>query len=106
MAFEITQNALLSTKNLNINPQLVLKIDGVPTLYGAVEIDKFIKIGDPLLLIGGGWKIGGLTPVEDQGSYIMLKGTSAEITQQLDIGKGIGTSVSSLGISLVDKNKE
>ncbi len=107
MALDLTLAAQQALDQVNIEPQLVLKIDGVDTIYSAVPVEKKIKIGDPGLLIGGGWVIGGSTEVENQNDLISLKdGTSTSIRQQLNPDQGLGSSISSMQVALVDKGEE
>jgi len=108
MAFTVTdatQNRLQETVK---EPQLVFEIDGVETRYGSDRILKLIRIGDtdPDLLIDGTWVIGGYRELEDQDDYITLDGTSTMLRQQLRPDKGEGSSITSLEISLIDKNDE
>ena len=87
-------------------PNLVIVIDGAPFIYGSAPTLRLIKIGDPGLLIGGGWKIGSTTPVENSNVLLSLGGSSQSINQQLDEDKGRGSSIQSLDIELVDKDQE
>lgn len=105
MAFELTENAKqLLTKN-NITPQIVLQIDGVDDLYGAVPIQKILKVGDPELLGDPGLIVGGLIDIAEQESLISFSGgTSSSISQSLNIDKGTNESISSLKIALLDKS--
>jgi hypothetical protein len=101
----VTTRAERESQKLRIQPQLVLEIEGVSTLFGAVEISRLIRVGDPLLLIGDEWRIGGLTAVEDQESIISLEGGGGtKIDQQLQPDKGSVSSVSSVQLNLIDKN--
>jgi aspartate 1-decarboxylase len=104
MAFQLTENATqLLTKN-NITPQIVLQIDGVSTLYGAVPIQKILKVGDPELLGDPGLTVGGLIDIAEQKSLVSFSGgTSSSISQTLNIDKGTNESISSLTIALLDK---
>lgn len=114
MSFELTERALAASNQTSIKPQILLEIEGLDTVFSAVIVKKFIKIGDPGLSIGIAiagesevWKIGGQTAVEDQSDLISFsQGTSTEIRQSLNIDKGTGESVSSVQIALVDKNLE
>jgi len=106
MGFTLTENARLASEKLNLEPQIVLSIEGVSTLYGARIIEKKVKIGDDGLIIGSGWKIGGRTPVPDQSDLISLAGTTNSIRQQLQPDKGVGSSISSMQIVLVDRDLE
>jgi len=106
MALELTAEARLAALSNNINPNIVLTIDGVDEIFGAVEILRLVKIGDPGLLIDGSWLIGGSLSVEDQASLLSLDGSTTSIQQQLQPDRGIGSSVSSMDIKLVDINEE
>lgn len=104
MAIELTDRARLEAQRTSIEPQLVLEIEGIDTVFGAVEILKYIQIGDPDLVIGDTWKIGGLNSVEDQEQFISLQGTGTSIQQQLDPDKGSVSSVGSIMVRLIDKD--
>lgn len=103
---ELTERARVASEANNLTPNLVLEIEGVPTKYGAVPIKKFIRIGDPGLLIDGSWVIGGFSLVDDQSTAITFEGTSTNINQKLDVDKGSGSSVSQTAVSLVDIDEE
>ena len=104
MALELTQRAFQSSQGSNINPQIVLEIDGVETLYGAVTIKKIVKIGD--FEIGQpGVYIGGQIEIANQENIISFQaGTSTEISQVLNIDKGTNESISSMQVALIDKS--
>lgn len=105
MTLPITTRAQRESQKNLIQPQLVLEIEGVTTLFGAVEISRLIRIGDPGLLIGDSWRIGGITPVEDQASVVSIEGGGGtKIDQQLQPDKGAVSSVSSVQLNLIDKN--
>ena len=109
MAFTLTKNALLKAMEASKEPQLVLEIDGVPTIYGTTSILEYIRIGDVGLFIDGSWVIGGFRSIEDQESLLSFDGnagTTTKITQTLDPEKGRGSSIPSLSIGLIDKDQE
>lgn len=106
MALEITERARVASGANNLTPNLVLDIEGVTQKYGAVPILKFIRIGDPGLLIDGSWVIGGFTEIDNQTTAITFEGGSTSINQKLDIDKGSGSSVSQMAVSLVDIDEE
>lgn len=106
MAFQLTANASLATLNTNLEPQLVLEINGVETLFGAVKILKIIRYGDDIFYGDPGLVYGGTKLIENQKDYISLKGTTTAIKQSLYPDKGAGSTISSMKITLVDKNKE
>lgn len=106
MSFEVTLAARLAAQQVNEQPQVVLVIDGVSTIFGMFEIQKVIKVGDTGLVIDGSWIIGGTSPQENQASYIKMEGTTTQITQTLNQDKGIGGTISSVQVALIDKNQE
>ncbi len=106
MTQRLTVAAKIQSSQINEQPQVILVIDGVPTLYGNVDIQKIIRVGDPGLLVGDSWKIGGHRSAENQASYIQIEGTTTQINQVLNQDKGIGSSVSGVQVCLIDKNSE
>ena len=104
MATELTRIAQIKADSPIQEPQLVLTIDGVETIYGLGEVKKRVRIGDPGLKIGPDWKIGGLWGVENQLDVIDLERSSNSISQQILQDKGGTSSVASIQVSLIDKN--
>jgi len=106
MAYALSTRAKQLLDRTNIEPNLVLCIDGYPRCFG-VEITKvYVKIGMPGLTIGGGWVIGGVIADENIVDYISLDGTTTNITQQLDLDKSGATSTQTIKVRLVDFNGE
>lgn len=105
MTLSLTSRTRRAAQSNNLTPNLVFQIDGVDTIFGAVTILDFIQIGDPGLLIGNSWVIGGQQPLEDQESIISFDGTTTQISQKLDIDKAAGSSISQMNIALVDVNE-
>lgn len=107
MAQPITDNLEQALKKNQITPLIVVKFDDWPILYGNASIYKYIKIGDPDLLIGDDWVIGGFRLLENQSSYILFNtGTTTRISQKVDPAKGQSASVQQMIISMQDKNDE
>jgi hypothetical protein len=104
VALELTTAAQQAAEKTNVQPQIVLKIEGIDYVFGAVPVEKLIRIGDSGLLIDGSWTIGGLAEHEDSKDIIDLSGTGTKISQQLMPDKGAVTSASSIKISLLDEN--
>lgn len=104
MTFDITAKTQQALAGVNVQPSLVLEIDGVDEIFGAVEVLRLIRIGDPDLEIGNAWKIGGTTPIEDQEDIVSIEsGSGTQISQQLYPDKGSVSSVSSVQLALVDR---
>jgi hypothetical protein len=108
MSLTLTSRAQAAVDQIAKEPNLVLEIDGVSTIYGALKIKKFVRIGDPDLEIGdpelnlNAFYIGGFNLVADQDNAITLSGTTTSIRQSLNIDKGQGASISTMAIALVD----
>jgi len=104
MALPLTRDAEQLLQKTGITPQIVLQIDGVDTLYGAVEIKEYWRIGDPNREVGEPFlTIGGQVSVDDQESLVSWTGgTSNSISQVLNVDKGTNDSVSTLKIALID----
>lgn len=105
MAFDVTNAADSASRRVNVEPLLVLEIDGVSTIYGARIIGEKAKIGAVGLKIGD-FKIGGLIAVADQSSLITFQGTTTRISQTINPDTGASTSISSMKVALVDKDLE
>lgn len=114
MTFPLTLATDLYRRKINLDPQIVLEIDGVSTIFGTGTINEYVRIGAENLLIGSylgePWYIGGVIPKNDQGSYISTGGagggTTTRIVAQLEPDKGIGQSVTQMTVTLIDKNEE
>lgn len=106
MSLPLTDNAIQASKKLQVTPNMLLKIEGYSQLFGSAQIYKYIKIGDPDLFIGDDWTIGGFSLLDNQSPYFSFNsGATTKITQKLDPSRAQGSSVSSMVISLVDKNE-
>ena len=106
MSLALTPTAAQLLSKNEITPQIVMQIDGVETLYGAVDIKKIWRVGDPDLFIGQpGLLIGGQISIGDQEPLISWSGgTSNTINQVLNVDKGTNESVSTLKVALIDKS--
>lgn len=105
MAFEVTDRMDLARAGTSIEPNIVLEIDGVPTIYGAIIVKKVIQYGDAGLTYGGGQVYGGFNAVANQKALIDVKGgTSNAIKQSLNPDKGLSSSISSMQLALVDQD--
>lgn len=102
MAYQLTPRAKQLLNRTNIEPNVVLCIDGYEFCFGAQITGVYAFIGQPGLEIGGGWNIGGIFRDESVLDYISLDGTTTNITQQLDTDKGGASSTQTMKIRVVD----
>lgn len=106
MAIELTEIPKAKTGSISQEPQLILEIEGIDTIYGIGIIKKYIKVGDPGLEVGNDWVIGGYNAVDNQEDLISFEGTTTSIAQQLLQDKGGVSSISAIQISLIDKDNK
>lgn len=107
MVFELTERARIEADKVNKEPQIVLDISGLDEKFGAVTLKKYIRVGDDELYIGDTWRVGGFNEVEDQKPYITFtKGTSTKLTQTIDQDKGETSTITSMSVTVIDKNEE
>ncbi len=108
MSIRLTEIAERAANNINTKINLVLKIEGYDTIFGANNIFKYVRIGDPGLLIGNDWRIGGISLLADQSPWIAFTSggaTTSQFTQQISADRAQGSSVTSVVVSVVDKNE-
>ncbi len=101
MALELTAKAKAALEKHNVTNQIILKIKGIPTIYGAINVAEDIRIGDDELRIGG-FTIGGTREILNSRPWINVSDTSSSITAQMRQEEGGSTSISKFKISLVD----
>ena len=108
MAIDITPRTQRALEELSIEPNLIVRIDGLSTLFSAVPVREFLTYGYPDVFYGDADLFyGGLIDVEDQKNYIDSKSTTFKIQQQISYDdEAGGSSISSMTIGLVDKNEE
>lgn len=110
MAITLTDNVINALDQVNITPQVIMTIEGISSPFTTATIKKYIVIGEDGLYIGDTWTIGGQNDVANQHSWISFSSTdgpstSTKINQQLQPDKGVGNSVTSLQVALIDKDE-
>lgn len=106
MTVELTELAALVNQQSGKTPNIVVKFTGVDTCYGAVSI---LKLGtfDEGHLFDDGLQFDSLVAEPDQSTLISLsRGTTTNISQNVDIDKGRGNSIQSMQLALIDSNLE
>ena len=107
MPIELSAKAELLSQEVNIKQNIILEIEDIPIIFGAQPIFRVWEIGEDGVTIGQqGLTIGGLIQIENSRDYIMLEGTTNNITQQLELDEGGAGSITKFKIQLVDKNQE
>ena len=106
MALELTTRARFLSQQTNIETQLILEIEGIPFIYGAVDVAKLAKYGDAIKFGDTGLVYGGTINDPSGRPYISLEGTTTNITNQLEIDKGGVGGVQKFNVTLVDFNQD
>lgn len=110
MAITLTDRAFNASLEVSKQPNIVLQIDGVDEIFGALPIKKFVRIGDTDLEIGdpdtnpNAFFIGGFNLVENQNDAISFEKSTTTIRQQLQIDRGKSSSIPSFQVTLIDEN--
>lgn len=105
MTLPITTNNILSLQNIQKQPSIVLAFDGIDQLLGSASILSPIRIGDDITI--GDFIIGASIPIDGQITSISFDsseggGTSTRINYRLSPDLGVGESITSLRVALVD----
>ena len=107
MAQNLTQTTLVKSKELNKRPNIVLKIDGLDEIFGALNIETSALYGQGGLTYGKPNLVyGGAAIDPNSRDYISLQGSSTKISQQLKQDKGAISSVTTINIKLIDVGEE
>lgn len=107
MSLQLTEAAKSALSQTTKEPNIVLEIEGVSTLFGAVTILRYALIGEDLIIgdpetDDSAFYIGGFARVADQDNAISLNDTSTSIRQTLNIDKGQISSISNMSVALID----
>ena len=102
MSLELSVTADRLLKQTNIEQNIILEIDGIPCIFGAVKSTKFWQVGNDITIGQPGLIIGGLIDDENSKPWVSLKGTTSNISQQLEPDKGGSGSISRFQVELVD----
>ncbi len=106
MSLTLTANTRNSIDRINVDPSVIVEIDGVSTKFGSAKILKYARVGDEDLYVDGSWSVGGLNAIANQDDLISFSdGTTTSIQQSLNPDKGTGSTISSMQIALVDKGE-
>lgn len=105
MALELSVEAEAFLQQTNIQPNIILEIDGFDFLFGAVKVTKVARFDEGYTFDSGLIFDGGIADPTSK-DFISLSGTTNRITQQLFQDKGGSSSVTSFKINLIDKDNE
>lgn len=107
MALDLTLTTSLLTKKRNIEPNLILEIEGIDTVYSAIQTYKIARYGEDNIIYGqDNLFYGQGIPMSNNEALISLDGSSSQLNWQLLQDKGGFSSVASLNIELIDKDQQ
>ncbi len=106
MQLSVTAQALIN--EIGINPQIILEIEGLDLIFGALPILKTAKWDDesPDAIWDGGATWDGKFEDIRSRDWISLNETTTNITQQIAPDKGSTSSISTVNICIIDVNNE
>lgn len=90
-------------------PSIVVEFDGIDEVFNGTAIYSYVRVGDTGLYIDGSWTIGGTYLNPDQQKLLSFEGgaggTTTKIDSKIDPDLGIGETVTSMRVSIVDDSK-
>lgn len=107
MALTLSARAELLSKRRNVQPNLILEIDGISTIYATIDTLKPASYGDDGLIYGmvDLYYGGGIVDPNIK-SLISTDSSGTSLRQQIAQDKGSVSSVTSMPIELIDYNGE
>lgn len=106
MAQQLTRTASLLSQQTNIRQNIILEIEGIDLVFGAISVTKIPKYGDDIDYNDPGLLYGGVVRDPRSRDYISLDGTTNSLQQQIEVDKGGVGSSQNFTVSLIDKNQE
>lgn len=100
----VKANALLN--QISIKPSIVLDIEGIDIIFGAAPVLKVLNWDDENARWDDGLFWDGSIEDTNARDWIELNSTTSSITQQIEPDKGSISSISTVNVSLIDKNGE
>jgi len=106
MSLELTTTAQLLSQQTKIGQQIILEIDGIDLIFGAVEVTKFAQYGDAIKYGQQDLVYGGVIEDPRSRDWISLKGTTNQIKNQIEPDKSNASSIQRISINLIDKDEK
>ena len=107
MAQKLTATAKSVADQTSKCPIIALEIEGVTEIFSSGPLKKIARYGDAGLDYGdAGFVYGGFVQLDNNKTYIDLRSTTNNLTQQLNQDESEVTSNTNFTVGLVDKNSE
>lgn len=101
---ELTDRALSAVQGTNLEPKMVVVIEGFGPLLTTTSVKEIVRIGDDLVI--GEFVIGGFKAIKNQEELISFERTTTKIDQKLEPDKSRVGTISSMLIAMVDKDQK
>lgn len=106
MALDLSVATRRALEELSIEPNIVVKFDGIETVFSAKPVNDFITYGYPDIFYGDpNLFYGGLIEIEGNEPLIDSQSTTYSIRQQMNYDVAQASSISSMTVGLVDKDQ-
>jgi hypothetical protein len=101
----ISQTLLSLSKQASVSPQLILRIENIPFIFGALPVLERARFDTGLLFDDGNFLD---TPIQSEFSrdLISLDGSTRELNTQILVDEGGTGAVQSMRIKIIDKDAE
>lgn len=108
MAISLTNRTQRALREAGIEPNIIVRFEGLDVSFSAQAVKEFIKINDPDLYIGDeDFYIGGLRDIDPAKNKTLIdgEGTTFRIQQQMNHDEGKSSSISTMTIGMIDKDQ-
>jgi hypothetical protein len=106
MAVQLSVKAQALIKEISIKPNIILDIEGLDLIFGAMPIFKTLNWDDDNAFWDNGLNWDGVINDTKSRDYISLTGTTTNVSQQIAPDKGNTSSITTANIAIVDKDGE
>jgi hypothetical protein len=89
----------------NIEPQLIIRIDGIPYLFGAIGVEELLRF-DKGYLFDDGLFFDSTVIAPESKDVIQIQGTTTNLTQQVNIDKGGTNTIQRMTVRMIDEFSE
>jgi hypothetical protein len=102
MAFQLTQTAENLLNQTNVEPIIILEVEGLPVIFGTGAIERIWGF-DEGFTFDSGLFFDGVVEDENSRDWISLSGTTQNITNQVEIEEGGSGSVQKFNVRIIDQ---
>ena len=106
MATQLSVKAQALSQEISIKPNIILDIEGVNLIFGAMPVFKTLEWDDENAFWDDGLNWDSVIKDINSRDYISFNGSTTSLSQQIAPDKGNTSSITTANISLIDKNGE